>query len=56
MLNQLLPVYFIELRYPDKLTLGVHQAVAQVFIFTAHSLEHILRTGYDWIRQTKNGR
>jgi hypothetical protein len=28
MLDQLFPVYFIEPRYPDKLALGVHQAVA----------------------------
>jgi hypothetical protein len=47
MLNQLFPVYFIKARYPDELALGIHQAMAQVFIFATHSLEHVLGARYE---------
>jgi hypothetical protein len=56
MLDQLFPVYFIEPRYPDKLALGIYQAMAQVFIFATHGLEHILGARCERVRQTEKGR
>jgi len=55
-LDQLFPVYFIEPRYPDKLALGIHQAIAQVFVFATHGFQHVLRARSDRIGQTEKGR
>jgi len=41
-LDELFPVDLVEPRYPDVLALGVHQAVAELFVFSPHGLEHIL--------------
>jgi len=41
-LDQLFPVYLVEPRYPDELALSVDEAVAQLFVFAAHGLEHVL--------------
>jgi hypothetical protein len=41
-LDQLLPIYFIKPRYPDKLALGIHKAIAQVFVFATHGFQHVL--------------
>lgn len=55
-LDQLFPVYFIEPRYPDKLALGVHQAIAQVFILATHGFQQVLGTRSERIGQTEKGR
>ena len=56
MLDQLFPVYFIEPRYPDKLALGIHQTIAQVFVFAAHGFQHVLGTRSDRVGQAEKGR
>ena len=56
MLDQLFPVYFIKPRYPDKLALGIYQAMAQVFIFATHGLEHILGARCERVGQTEKSR
>ena len=55
-LDQLFPVYFIKPRYPDKLALGIHQAIAQVFVFATHGFQHVLGTRSDRVGQTEKGR
>ena len=50
-LDELFPVNFIELGYPDVLTLGIHQAVAELFILVLHGLEYILQAQHKWIEQ-----
>jgi hypothetical protein len=55
-LDQLFPVYFIKPRYPDKLALGVHQAVAQVFVLATHGFQHVLGIRGERIGQTEKGR
>jgi len=52
-LDELLPVNFVEPGYPDVLALGIHQAVAQLFILAPHGLEHILRARHQRIGQTE---
>ena len=56
MLDQLFPVYFVKPRYPDKLALGVHQAIAQVFVLATHGFQHVLGTRNERVGQTEKGR
>lgn len=55
-LDQLFSVYFIKPRYPDKLALGIHQAIAQVFVFATHGFQHVLGARSERVGQTEKGR
>jgi hypothetical protein len=55
-LDQLFPVYFIKPRYPDKLALGIHQAIAEVFVFATHGFQHVLGARSERVGQTEKGR
>ena len=53
MLDELFPVNFIEPGYSDVLPLGIDQAVAELFVFAPHGLEHVLRARCQRIGQTE---
>ena len=55
MLDQLFSIYFIKPRDPDKLALGVHQAVAEVFVFAPHGFQHVLGARSERVGQTEKG-
>jgi hypothetical protein len=54
-LDQLFSIYFIKPRDPDKLALGIHQAVAEVFVFATHGFQHVLGARSERVGQSEKG-